>query len=76
MEAKAKVRVRVRAGARREKLEVLSRKELSIAVREKALENAANRRVIELVALHFRVPKSGVRILRGHRSMSKFLSIA
>ena len=69
------IKVRVRASARREKLEVLSRKELSIAVREKALENAANRRVIELVALHFGVPKSRVPILRGHRSMSKFLSI-
>ncbi|MBI4093903.1 DUF167 domain-containing protein [Candidatus Kaiserbacteria bacterium] len=69
------VKVKVRAGARREKLEVLSPRELSIAVREKALENAANRRVIELVALHFTVPKSRVRMVRGHRSPSKMLSV-
>ncbi|MBI4079610.1 DUF167 domain-containing protein [Candidatus Kaiserbacteria bacterium] len=69
------IKVRVRAGARREKFEVVSKAEFRITVREKALENAANRRVIELIALHFGVPKNRVRLVRGHRSPAKLLDI-
>lgn len=69
------VKVRVRAGARRERLEMLATQELQISVREKAEGNAANRRAIELVALHFKLPKSHVRIVRGHRSPLKLMSI-
>ncbi|MBI2610511.1 DUF167 domain-containing protein [Candidatus Kaiserbacteria bacterium] len=69
------VHVRVRTGARREKFEPVSSTSFRISVREKALENAANRRVVELIALHFKVPKTSVRIIHGHRLPSKFLSI-
>ncbi len=69
------IKVRVRAGARREKLKIVSQKEFKISVREEAHGNAANRRVVELVALHFGAPTSRVRILRGHRSITKHLSV-
>lgn len=69
------VRVRVRAGARREKLEKLSEHSFAISIREEARGNAANQRVIELVALQFKVPVVAVRIVRGHRSSSKVLAI-
>lgn len=69
------VHVRVRANARRETFEVVSPASFRVSVREKALENAANRRVVKLVALHFKVLKSRVRIMRGHRAPSKVLTI-
>ncbi|MBI2612822.1 DUF167 domain-containing protein [Candidatus Kaiserbacteria bacterium] len=69
------IKVRVRANARRESVEPISPVSFKISVREKAIENAANRRVAELVALHFKVPKASVRIVRGHRSPSKILSV-
>ena len=69
------VKVRVRANARREVFEKVSETSFKISVRQKALENAANRRVVELIAAHFKVPKARVRIVRGHRSPLKVFSV-
>jgi len=69
------VKVRVRANAKREEFEKISETSFKIAVREKALENAANRRVVELIAAYFKVPVTTVRIVRGHRMSSKTLSV-
>lgn len=69
------VRIRVRANARREKFEQIAESEFAISVREKAKGNAANRRLLELVALYFGVPKKSVRIIRGHRALTKILSV-
>ncbi|OGG79539.1 hypothetical protein A3A39_00830 [Candidatus Kaiserbacteria bacterium RIFCSPLOWO2_01_FULL_54_13] len=68
------VKVRVKANARREEFEKVSETSFKISVREKAQEDAANRRVVELVAAHFKVPIKSVRIIRGHRTSSKVLS--
>ncbi|OGG58328.1 hypothetical protein A2853_00205 [Candidatus Kaiserbacteria bacterium RIFCSPHIGHO2_01_FULL_55_17] len=69
------VKVRVRAGARREVFEMITPISFTIAVREEAAKNAANRRVIERIAAYFKVPIKTVRIIRGHRSPSKTLSV-
>lgn len=64
------VRVRVRAGSKRESLE---RKGMTLvlSVREKAEHNGANRRARELVAREFKVTPEAVRIVAGHRAPSK-----
>ena len=69
------VKVRVRANARREVFEKVSETSFKVSVRDKALENAANRRVVELIAAHFKVPVKAVRIVRGHHLLSKTLSV-
>ena len=69
------VKVRVRANARREVFEKVSETSFKVSVRDKALENAANRRVVELIAAHFKLSKARVRIIRGQRSPSKVLSV-
>ena len=69
------ISVRVTAGAKREAVEVLSQGRLKISVKEPAKQNLANRRVLELVARHFRVSTKKVRIIRGHRSPQKILSV-
>ena len=48
---------------------------VEVAVKEKAERNLANRRVIELVAKHLKVPAGKIRIISGHHSPSKMLSI-
>lgn len=68
------VRVKVRAGARKESFEQKS-DSFVICVKEPAEGNRANARVIALIARHFRVPERSVRILTGHRSPSKKLLI-
>jgi uncharacterized protein YggU (UPF0235/DUF167 family) len=69
------VKVRVIAGAKAEKFEATSKDHFKAAVKEPAERNLANRRVVELVAAHFKIPGSRVRIVSGHRSPSKILSV-
>ena len=78
------VKVIVTPGAKKEKVVVTpsatrhkggKEEILEISVREPAQRNFANTRVRELVAARFKVPLSAVRILSGHRSPHKLLSI-
>lgn len=48
---------------------------LLVYVREPALEGKANKAVIALVAKHFGVPGSSVRLIRGHTSTRKLFEI-
>lgn len=46
-----------------------------ISVKEKAKNNMANRKVIEILAKHFGVGTNKVRIVNGHRNPSKLLVV-
>jgi uncharacterized protein YggU (UPF0235/DUF167 family) len=69
------VRVRATPSAKKESVIEVDEKTLSIAVREEAKHNLANTRIRELVAHHFSVPLAYVRIIGGHTSRQKLLSI-
>ncbi len=69
------IKVRVRAGAKEESFDKVSTDHFKVAVREPAERNLANGRIIELVARHFKVPTGKVRIVSGHHSPSKILSV-
>ena len=69
------VKVRVKAGAKKEIFAALRNDRFEISVKEPASENRANMRVIELIAKYFKVPMRAVRIKSGHHSASKILSI-
>ncbi len=47
----------------------------SIHVKEPAERNLANKKIIILIAEYFNVPTGKVRIISGHRSRSKILSL-
>jgi uncharacterized protein YggU (UPF0235/DUF167 family) len=68
-------RVRVVVSAKREGVEPLGKDQLKISVKEPAAQNLANRRVLELVARHFKLPANKVRLISGHRSPSKIFSV-
>ena len=68
------IKVIVTPDAKREKVEE-KEEALLIAVREPAKGNRANNRVRELIALRAGVPLGKVRILTGHRSRAKMISI-
>ena len=70
------ISVRVEAGAKREGVEALPKNRFRIKVKPKAEQGAANERAIELLAKHLKVPISKVRILRGHHSPSKIVSVS
>ncbi len=69
------IKARVSAGMKKESFVQKSPDTVHIAVKERAERNMANSRVIELVAAHFTVPKGKVRIISGHQSPSKILSL-
>ncbi len=69
------ISVRVLAGAKEEKVELLANDRLKIVVKQPAKQNLANRRVLELVARHFALPAAKVRLISGHRSPSKIFSV-
>ncbi len=68
------LKVFVTPGAKRERVEEKG-ETLVISVREAAQGNQANARVRAIVAARFDVPFGKVRVLAGHRSRSKMLSI-
>ena len=77
------IKVFVTPGAKKERVEESSSTKLGaggptllISVREPATGNRANDRVRELVALRVGKPLSEVRILTGHRSRAKMISIS
>jgi uncharacterized protein YggU (UPF0235/DUF167 family) len=69
------VKVVVTPGARKEDVEE-KEETFRISVREPASGNHANTRVRELLAMRFQVPLSKVRILTGHHSRVKLISIS
>ena len=69
------IKVTVSAGAKKERVAEISKSRLSVSVREPAKQNLANRRVVALIATHFGVAQKKVRIISGHHSPSKMLSV-
>ncbi len=69
------VRARVVAGAKKEKVERVSDDHFDISVREPAERNLANGRVREIIADACGVSVSAVRIVSGHHSPSKIMSV-
>jgi len=69
------IKVLVTPGAKREKVEPKA-ETLLISVREPASGNQANTRVREIVAKWQGAPLAKVRILTGHRSRAKMISIS
>lgn len=69
------IKVHVKPDAKKESLVQTSADHFEVSVREPAERNLANRRVIELIARHFKVPIGKARLISGHRSPSKIISV-
>lgn len=69
------IKVRVVAGAKKEKFEQVSKDHFKISVKEKAERNMANDRLRELLSEHFSIGKGKIRLISGHHSPSKIFSV-
>lgn len=69
------LKVRVVTGAKQEKVEKDGKGGLKIWVKAPAKNNAANKRVLEVVRECFPEYNKGVRIINGHHAPSKILSL-
>lgn len=71
----ALIEVHVKPGSSKGPLISVDDGVLTVYLRERAVEGAANDALVKLVAKHFEVPKSRVSIKRGHKSRIKFLEV-
>ncbi len=69
------IKVRVITGAKKESLMVESSDHYKISVKEKPERNLANKRVLELVRQHLALEHGNIRIISGHHSPSKIISV-
>ncbi len=69
------IKVRVKTGQKKESVLEKTKTSFSISVKEKAERNAANARVVRIVAERLGIPAKKVRIISGHRAPSKLLSV-
>ena len=69
-----RVKVRVKPGSKRVKVERVG-DTLVVSVRSPAREGKANAELTKVLAEYYGVPKSRVRIVRGHRSRDKVVEI-
>ncbi len=69
------IHVKVTAGAGKEFFKKKNEDHFEISVKEKAERNMANTKIVELLAEHFKISISRVRIINGHHHPSKLLII-
>jgi uncharacterized protein YggU (UPF0235/DUF167 family) len=67
------IKVKVTAGAKKEKVVKRSDSRYEISVKEKAVANLANDRILQIVSDIYKTKK--VRIIGGHHSPGKILSV-
>lgn len=70
-----KIIVTVKPQAKKESVVITGNGELVVSVHAPAHAGKANQALIELLAEHFSVPKSAIKIVRGHSSRKKLLAI-
>jgi uncharacterized protein YggU (UPF0235/DUF167 family) len=69
------IKVLVHTSAKKESFKIVSPDHFEISVKEKPVQNLANRRIIAIIAEHFNVSSGKVKIINGHHSPSKLLSV-
>jgi len=69
------VKVKATPNARKEVIERKGEDTFLISVKEPAKQNRANKRIVELIAAYFKISVGKVRIVNGHHSPTKLLSV-
>jgi hypothetical protein len=69
------LKVKVKARARHQELEKISRGEYKLRVVSLPSKGEANHEVIEMLAFHFDLPKGWIKIVRGENSRNKLISL-
>ena len=67
------IHIRAKTEARKEQVERISPDHFVMSVKEKPERNMANARILEL--MHEFFPKSSIRMISGHHSPSKIVSV-
>lgn len=69
------LKLKVKTEAKQDTIEKTKVDEFRVMVKVKAERNMANRRVIELLAEYLKIPVNKIRLISGHTSPSKIVSV-
>lgn len=69
------IKVRVKAGAKKDEIEKVNENTFNVSVKADARQNMANKSVVRIVARYLEIEENKVRIINGHQSPSKLISI-
>ena len=69
------IRVYVTPNAREAGVIKVSEDYYEVRVDERAMDDRANKRLLEILAEHFKIPKSRISIVRGAKSRNKIVQI-
>jgi len=69
------IKVVAKTQAKKESIVKKSKDHFIISVKEKAEKNMANKKIIEILAQYFEVPKGKVRIINGHHHPHKLIVV-
>lgn len=69
------IKVKVMPSSKKECVERASSDIFLVSVKEPAKRNLANKRMVEIISEEFGVPSVKVRIVSGHHSRSKILTV-
>lgn len=67
--------VKVQTNSKQDSVEELSATNLKVKTKAPAFEGRANEQVIKLIAKHFGVSRSSVRIIHGKKSKTKLIEV-
>jgi uncharacterized protein (TIGR00251 family) len=70
-----KISIRVKPNGRKNEVRELEPGKLLVTVTAPPVEGKANEKVIELLAVHFDVPKRAITIMRGAKGKDKLVEI-
>lgn len=71
-----KITVLAKPNSKKESIELMPDGSFAIKVRAVPENNKANLRIIELLSEHFKVPKSRIEIISGHRGKKKIFNLS
>lgn len=69
------IKVKVLTSSKRESLIKKNKDTYIISVKEPAERNLANKRVCDIISINFEISVKKIRIISGHQSQNKILSI-
>ncbi len=70
------IKVKVSPGAKSEEIKEKTKDSFEIKVAEKAENNLANKRVVEVLARYLCIPRSKIRLIRGGKKRNKIYEIS
>lgn len=69
------IKVKVFPNAKKDAIKEISKDKFECFVKERTQQNAANKKMIGILACYFKLPENKLRIIKGHRGQNKIILI-